>query len=186
MTIEIAGEGEFSLMLRIPSWSEEGASITVNDASSHEQLVPGSYAEIRRAWRTGDTVLLHLPMTVRRVESHPYVVENTGRVALMRGPILYCIEHADNLDLDPREVVLPQGEEISVDFLSELLGGVAVLKARATAVAPDMGWEGKLYRTARFGETGNYARSVNITAVPYYAWANREPGPMLVWLQIGT
>jgi len=185
VTIEIAGEGEFSLMLRIPSWSEEGSSITVNDAPSHEQLVPGSYAEIRRAWRPGDTVLLHLPMTVRRVESHPHVTENKGKVALMRGPILYCVEQADNSGVDPRDVVLQARADSPSEFRAELLGGVTVIEASAEVVAPDKGWEGRLYRTARLeGRRASHGKPVRITAVPYYAWANREPGPMRVWLQI--
>jgi uncharacterized protein len=185
VTIEIAGEGAFSLILRIPSWSEEGASITVNDAPSHEQLVPGSYAEIRRAWRPGDTVLLHLPMTVRRVESHPHVTENNGKVALMRGPILYCVEQADNSGVDPRDVVLQARADFPSEFRAELLGGVTVIEASAEVVAPDKGWEGRLYRTARLeGRRASHGKPVRITAVPYYAWANREPGPMRVWLQI--
>jgi DUF1680 family protein len=185
VTIEIAGEGEFSLMLRIPSWSEEGASITVNDAPSHEQLVPGSYAEIRRAWRPGDTVLLHLPMPVRLVESHPHVTENKGKVALMRGPILYCVEQADNSGVDPRDLVLQARADSPSEFRAELLGGVTVIEASAEVVAPDKGWEGRLYRTARLeGRRASHGKPVRITAVPYYAWANREPGPMRVWLQI--
>jgi DUF1680 family protein len=185
VTIEIAGEGEFSLMLRIPSWSEEGASITVNDATSREQLVPGSYAEIRRAWRPGDTVLLHLPMPVRLVESHPHVTENKGKVALMRGPILYCVEQADNSGVDPRDVVLQARADSPSEFRAELLGGVTVIEASAEVVAPDKGWEGRLYRTARLeGRRASHGKPVRITAVPYYAWANREPGPMRVWLQI--
>ncbi|HEX6710399.1 MAG TPA: glycoside hydrolase family 127 protein, partial [Rubrobacter sp.] len=98
--ISVDGEGEFALMLRIPSWCEEGASVNVNGEPVGRAICPCSYLEIRRAWRPGDTVSLHLPMPVRRVECHPYVAENNGRVALMRGPILYCVEQADNPNVD--------------------------------------------------------------------------------------
>jgi uncharacterized protein len=183
--IGVEGEGEFSLMLRIPSWCEEGASIRVNGEPLDEEILPGTYAEIRRAWRPGDTVLLHLPMPVRLVESHPHVTENKGKVALMRGPILYCVEQADNSGVDPRDVVLQARADFPSEFRAELLGGVTVIEASAEAVAPDKGWEGRLYRTARLeGRRASHGKPVRITAVPYYAWANREPGPMRVWLQI--
>ena len=183
--IGVEGEGEFSLMLRIPSWCEEGASIRVNREPLDEEILPGTYAEIRRAWRPGDTVLLHLPMPVRLVESHPHVTENKGKVALMRGPILYCVEQADNSGVDPRDVVLQARADFPSEFRAELLGGVTVIEASAEAVAPDKGWEGRLYRTARLeGRRASHGKPVRITAVPYYAWANREPGPMRVWLQI--
>ncbi len=183
--IGVEGEGEFSLMLRIPSWCEEGASIRVNREPLDEEILPGTYAEIRRAWRPGDTVLLHLPMPVRLVESHPHVTENKGKVALMRGPILYCVEQADNSGVDPRDVVLQARADFPSEFRAELLGGVTVIEASAEVVAPDKGWEGRLYRTARLeGRRASHGKPVRITAVPYYAWANREPGPMRVWLQI--
>jgi DUF1680 family protein len=183
--IGVEGEGEFSLMLRIPSWCEEGASIRVNGEPLDEEILPGTYAEIRRAWRPGDTVLLHLPMPVRLVESHPHVTENKGKVALMRGPILYCVEQADNSGVDPRDVVLQARADFPSEFRAELLGGVTVIEASAEVVAPDKGWEGRLYRTARLeGRRASHGKPVRITAVPYYAWANREPGPMRVWLQV--
>jgi DUF1680 family protein len=183
--IGVEGEGEFSLMLRIPSWCEEGASIRVDGEPLDEEILPGTYAEIRRAWRPGDTVLLHLPMPVRLVESHPHVTENKGKVALMRGPILYCVEQADNSGVDPRDVVLQARADFPSEFRAELLGGVTVIEASAEVVAPDKGWEGRLYRTARLeGRRASHGKPVRITAVPYYAWANREPGPMRVWLQI--
>jgi uncharacterized protein len=125
---------------------------------------------------------LHLPMPVRRVECHPYVAENAGRVALMRGPLLYYVEQADNYNVDLRDLVL-NGKESTARFEPDLLGGVAVLQVEAKSAVPAAGWEHCLYRTVhpRQGERQTHATS--IIAVPHFAWANREAGAMRVWLR---
>ena len=181
--ILVEGEGEFALMLRVPSWCEGGASIEVNGEAFAGPASPGRYAEVRRVWQPGDAVRLHLPMLVRRVEAHPYVVENAGRVGLVRGPILYCVEGADNPGLDPRDLVLPAEAPLSQELRPELLGGVVALTGEAELSAPDRGWDGRLYRTAPPGSDRNPADTTGLTAVPYFAWANREDGPMRVWLR---
>jgi DUF1680 family protein len=180
--IQVEGEGEFAVMLRIPAWCEEGAAVEVNGESVDARLASGSYAEIRRTWRSGDLINIDLPMPVRRIECHPYVAENAGRVALVRGHLLYCVEQADNHDVDLRDLVL-DGKEPTVRSEPDLLGGVAVLQTEARSAAPDEGWEDRLYRTVhpREGET----HATRVTAVPYYAWANREPGAMRIWLKNG-
>jgi len=179
--ITVEGEGEFSLMLRIPSWCAEGATIAVKGECSEVEVSPGSYIELRCLWTSGDTVHLELPMPVRLVESHPYVAENRGRVALMRGPLLYCAEAADNPGCDLRDLVL-EGGTPSAKYVSGLLGGVAVLESRTHNVEPDSGWNESLYRTVRptGGHQGDSVREV--VAIPYHSWANREPGAMLIWL----
>ena len=171
-------------MLRIPAWCEEGAAVQVNGQPVDVKISPGSYIEIRRAWSPGDTINMDLPMPVRRVESHPYVAENAGRVALVRGPLLYCAEQIDNPSVDLRDLVL-NGEEPTVRLEPDLLGGVVVLEAEAQLDAPDDGWENRLYRTGQPRERDAQTRATTVTAVPYYAWANREPGTMEVWLRNG-
>ncbi len=178
------GGGEFGLMLRVPSWCEEGCTPVVNGEAMDASFPPGSYAKVRRLWRAGDTVRLDLPMPVRRLESHPHVVENAGRVALARGPLLYCVERADNPGLDPRDLVLPAYSNPLVRFDPQLLGGVTVLDARAEVLVPEEAWKDRLYRTARpQPDGGQEAGSTTLRAVPLYAWANREPGAMRVWLR---
>jgi uncharacterized protein len=183
ITIEIEGEGDFALMLRVPSWCENGCEITVNGETSEDHASSGSYAEIRRTWQPGDTVHLRLPMPVRRVECNPRVVENAEQVALMRGPLLYCLEQVDNTDPDLRDVVLPNEATFTVRFRPELLGGVAALSAQAEVVEPDNGWDNRLYRTVHSNVDIPEVRAMEITAVPYYGWANREAGAMRVWLR---
>jgi DUF1680 family protein len=182
--IQIEGEGEFALMLRIPAWCEEGAAVEVNGGPVGAELSPGSYASLRRTWRPGDKIALHLPMPVRRVECHPYVAENAGRVALIRDPLLYCVEQADNRDVDLRDLVL-NGTEPTVRFEPDLLGGVTVLQAEARSAPPAAAWEDRLYRTVHPRERDTQTRPTRVTLVPYYAWANREPGAMRVWLRNG-
>jgi DUF1680 family protein len=181
--IEVGGGGDFGLMLRVPSWCERGYAVELNGAAVDVPLSSGSYAEIRRTWRKGDTVRLKLPTPVRFVESHPHVAENAGRVALMRGPLLYCVEQTDQPGLDPRDLVVPVGPEPSVRFEPGLLGGVTALTVRAEVVAPQPAWESRLYRTANTLPDDRRAETVKLKAVPYYAWANREPAAMRVWLQ---
>jgi DUF1680 family protein len=183
VVVEVEGEGPFALMLRIPAWCESGAALEVNGQPFDSPLVPGSYAQVRRAWRPGDAVRLDLPTPVRPVECHPHVPENAGRVALMRGPLLYCVEGADHPGLDLRDVVLPAGTALSAAFRSDLLGGVVVLRSQAQVVSPGAAWDGRLYRTVPPRGEEPASQPVELMGVPYYAWANREPGPMQVWLR---
>lgn len=181
VTFEVNGEGSWSLFLRIPAWCE-GASLTVNGTAFAGELTPGSYAELKRDWRPGDSVKLELPMPVRAIGCHPYVWENRGRVALMRGPLLFCVEQADNPDIDPRDLVLPATPSWNVEHRPDLLGGVTVLSGPATAREPAPEWNVPLYRVNPPSSVAA-GRAVRVTAIPYYAWANRQPGRMQVWLR---
>jgi uncharacterized protein len=182
--MDVEAEGEFSVILRIPAWCEEGAAVQVNGQLVDVEISPGSYAKLRRKWRPGDTISMDLSMPVRCVECHPYVAENAGRAVLMRGPILYCVEQTDNPGVDLRDLVL-NGESPTVRFDPELLGGVVVLQDVAQLDSPDDGWEDRIYRTVHPREVDEQTRATPVTAVPYYAWANREPGAMRVWLRNG-
>jgi hypothetical protein len=126
------------------------------------------YARIRRTWRTGDTVTLRLPMPVRRVIAHKAVAEDRGRVALQRGPLVYAAEGIDNGDR-VFDLVLPDAAVLSAEFRAGLLNGVAVITGSAEVVSRDAA--GKMTAAAR-----------PFLAVPFYAWANRGGGQMLVWL----
>jgi hypothetical protein len=181
--VAVNGEGTFSLFLRIPAWCEAGATLDVNGQPWTGDVTPGTYAEIRRAWRPGDVVRLMLPMPVRRIACHPYVAENRGRVAIMRGPLLYCIEQADNAGIDPRDVVLPAGVTFTPEVRTDLLGGVTVLCGQAEERKVPHDWAERLYHTVHSHGEAPQDRPVDIVAIPYYAWANREPGRMQVWLR---
>jgi DUF1680 family protein len=181
---DIHEAGDFTLYLRIPEWAQ-GATGDVNgEALFPSETAAGQYAAIRRTWRASDAVTLNFPMPVRRMVSHPYALENTGRVALMRGPLLYCLEAADNPVGDVRDVVLADDEEIVAARRPDLLNDVVVLMAHAENQSAVSGWEGALYRSLDDVSRDRPGSSdVLVTAIPYYAWANRGAGAMTVWLK---
>jgi DUF1680 family protein len=177
--VQVARPAELGLFLRIPGWCD-GASIRVNGQPFEAPRSQG-YAEIRRHWETGDTVELALPMPVRLVRSHPHVTSNFGRVAITRGPLVYCVEHVDHPDMDVWDISLPANPSWEIVQEPELLGGVAVL--RSTGWATLAGCELQaLY--SRHDPTPGSRSAVPLQAIPYYAWANREPGPMQTWIPI--
>ena len=180
--LELQTNGELSLHLRIPEWCEAGATLSVNGKDAGITIEPGSYAELRRVWTSGDLVHLELPMPVHFLESHPQILENVGRVAVMRGPLLYCLEGVDHADVDLREIELDLHEPPSSEWLPDLLGGVTVLRGSARVRLPDGAWQHRLYRPVDLGPA-RAGTPVEITMVPYFAWANREASPMQIWLR---
>jgi len=171
-------ETRFVLALRIPGWSR-GATLQVNGQPVEvEPLLEKGYARIERAWKPGDTVRLNLPMPVERIEAHPKVQEDCGRIALQRGPLVYCLEEVDN-GPNLHDIVLPRNATAisKAEFDENLLGGTVVISGEAER-RDTSEWEGKLYQPAR-----SATRTVSFKAIPYYAWANRTPGEMLVWIR---
>lgn len=162
----------FELRLRLPGWSR-GESINVNGQPAQYRVQRG-YAVIKREWKAGDKVMFQMPLQVERIQANPEVKMNRGRLALQRGPLVYCLEGADN-GPNVRSMAVTRASPIESEFVPELLGGVTVLKGTAE-VRDDSAWIGELYRTA------DSALAVPFTAIPYYAWDNREPGPMIVWI----
>jgi len=122
-------------------------------------------------------VRLDLPMPVERILSNPLVLENADRVALKRGPIVYCLEQVDNPDADVWSIAVSTSEPIEAAHRPDILNGVVTLKGAAHAI--EAGFDGKLYRP--MSEAPFKQRRTEFTAIPYHAWANREPGPMIVW-----
>jgi DUF1680 family protein len=182
ITITTDTAGSYALRLRIPAWCEEGATLTVNGTPEPSPLTPDTYTEIRREWAAGDVVTLVLPMPVRYVEAHPHVTEDQGHIAVLRGPLLYCLEQADNPGIDPREVLLPSDPSAFSPTKATGLPDVTALTGKACIQPLVATWLGTLYRTV--GKTTEpTAKSQTITLIPYYAWANREPGRMQVWLR---
>ncbi len=181
ITVDVLTAGTFTLKLRIPAWCADDVPVLLNGLPYEGEGMPGSYVTIRRRWKMGDAVCLRMAMLPRRIVSHPYVLENTGRLALMRGPLLYCLEAADHPPGDLRDIVLPENSGLEAMFEGDLLGGIFVLRGEAALVSPGRTWAGRLYRRA--GSSVGERRSVNLLAIPYFAWANREAGQMQVWLR---
>jgi DUF1680 family protein len=179
VTVEATPEQSWSMFLRIPGWCER-AALRVNDRDAGPEVSAGGYAELHRAWRPGDELELELAMPIRQLISHPRVAANLGRVALARGPLVYCIEAADHPGLDIWDLRLPPETCLRTEECPGLLGGVVAIRGKAIADEPT-GWLGQLYRSA--GEQPATSRQpVELTAIPYYTWGNRSPGPMQVWI----
>ncbi|KPL09015.1 hypothetical protein AMJ85_07365, partial [candidate division BRC1 bacterium SM23_51] len=175
ITVEPEQPSVFGLNLRIPGWSRE-ATLSVNDeAIDLAPITRKGYARIEREWKAGDRVELILPLPVERIEAHPAVRANLSRVALQRGPVVYCLEQVDNpVPLDC--IVLPRAADLETRFEKDLLGGVVVVTGKALLL-DDSDWKDTLYR-----KEPAKRQPAPITAIPYYAWDHREPGQMRVWL----
>ncbi len=185
ITLEPQGSGPFTMKVRIPGWARgeaipgglyrfENASLDapvelrVNGRVQKIVLEKG-YATLTRNWRKGDSIELSLPMPVRRVLALQRVKADDGRVALERGPIVYCLEWPDSPDKHVRNVLLPAGESLHAVWKPDLLHGVEVVQTRAVA-----------YRYKKDKQLEHSEET--ISAIPYYAWANRGQGQMEVWI----
>ncbi len=175
LEIETDEPVEFALRIRIPEWSE-AFTLSVNGASGEKPSGDSGYAVLRRAWNSGDRVSFEIPLPVRLVHANPNVKANTGRAALMRGPLVYCVESAGNAT-PVKSLLLRPGAELRTDYRADLLGGVAVITGKEPALEQ---WpDGVLYRD-RPADTV----PADFTAIPFYANSNREPGDMAVWLPV--
>lgn len=178
ITVRSAAPAAFTVRLRLPGWcaaprlAVNGAPVDLAQAGA----VAGGYARLSRTWRDGDVITLDLPMPVERLYAHPAVAADVGSVALRRGPVVYCLEQVDHAAPLGR-VLLPAAAELRARFDPALLGGVTVVEAQGVALADD-GWEEQLYRPAPPA-----AEPCALKAIPYFAWDNRAPGPMTVWLR---
>lgn len=165
----------FGLGLRLPGWCRaprlalNGEAIDLADARN-------GYASIRRQWRDGDVVSLDLPMPIERVYAHPEVRADVGSAALLRGPLVYCLEQTDQ-SAPLHQILLSSDAELTACFDPDLLDGVVVLEGQATTLSSS-GWDDVLYRTEPPA-----AQLGTIRAVPYYAWSNRGAGAMTVWVR---
>ncbi len=174
LTLALKAPAAFDLMLRVPGWCRRH-SVKLNGRPLEAQVTKG-YARLRREWRDGDRVELSLAMPVERVAAHPSLAEDAGRVALQRGPVVYCLEQCDHR-APVRSILLPDKAKLAARFDKKLFGGTVVVEGQGLAPAT-AGWKGSLYRPA----ADQQMRQVRLKAIPYCLWDNRDPGPMTVWL----
>ena len=179
--LDIAQPQAFALHLRVPDWCEQW-QLRINGAPTTD-LKPqaNGYLALEREWQPGDMVDYRMDMPIQTVWAHPAVRDLLGRLALQRGPIVYCLESVDQEEIaldrvaiDPKQVV---SNKFGVEHREDLLGGVTVLRGTAS-MADDHGWAELLYRHKEPS-----SKSLSITAIPYYAWDNRAPGEMRVWMR---
>ncbi len=176
--------GNFTVNVRIPGWArneavpgdlyrfidkvDEPVTLKVNGNAVQLNIEKG-FASINRTWRPRDVIELELPMPIRRVAANERVDADRGRLALQRGPIVYCAEWPDNPKGHVRNLMLAASEPLAFEFKTGLLGGVTVIKGKAISLVYDE--QNKVVKSEQ-----------EFTAIPYYAWANRGPGEMVVWI----
>jgi len=167
----------FDVYVRIPAWCRTKTLRLNGNPVANVEMVRG-YARFHRTWKRGDTIELEMPMPVERVRAHPRVDADVGRIALMRGPIVYCLESADNGE-GVRDLAIPPEAKLSAEYRADFLGGVTVVKGAAmTWETP--GWGDSLYLP--FSRIPR-PKPVEFQAVPYFANTNRGPVDMLVWVR---
>lgn len=175
--------GAFAMKIRIPGWvrgqvvpsdlyrysdgKRLGYSVKVNGQPVESELQDG-YFTIERRWKKGDKVEVHFDMEPRVVKAHAKVEADRGRVAVERGPLVYCAEWPDN-DFDIMSVLVNRRPQFETVEKPDMLCGLTEIKTGAQVLGYDA--EGRLT-----------ASDVELTLIPYYAWAHRGSGNMMVWL----
>jgi len=175
----------FTVMMRIPGWAKQEAvpgslyeflqkqkpAIEVKlNGKPVTYTIDKGYISLNRKWKKGDRVDISLPMEIEKVLANDKVKDDQQRFALQRGPLVYCLEGADNLDSAVRNIVVPQSAEFSASFEPQLLNGVMVLQAKGTSTKRQVNSDALIRSTQ------------TVKAIPYYSWNNRGAGEMEVWI----
>ena len=184
ITVEPEHSSEFTIYLRIPCWAlgqpvpgdlyqymnkiEGEVKLKVNDKPLPLDIEKG-FARIRRKWKKGDVIYLNLPMLIHRVLANKKVKDDVGKVALQRGPIVYCVEGIDN-DGHALNLLLEDDKKLHTEYRKNLLNGVVVICGEAFGFHPSEDGKSVVKKVQEF------------TAIPYYAWSNRGASEMAVWL----
>ena len=172
ITLDPEQAAEFTVSIRIPGWAqnepvpndlyfflqqEEQQVVLKVNSEAHALDMEKGFTRLHRKWEKGDVIELHLPLLVRKIVAHEKVENNVGKVALQRGPLVYCVEGIDNQG-QVLNRALPDDMSFEVEFRPDLLGGINVI-------------------TGKGGE-----EEVQLVAIPYYAWSHRGVGEMTVWI----
>ncbi|ARN56033.1 hypothetical protein STSP1_00403 [Sedimentisphaera salicampi] len=180
----------FTVYVRIPGWAQNNPvpgnlyrykdsfdkkpELLVNGKSVPLEVDKG-YVAVTRKWEAGDKIRLTLPMKVRRVLPHPKIKANRGRIALERGPIVYCAEWPDFKSKRITHLYIPEDAELKGEYRKNMLGLDGITNKGSVITGTVKG----LFETEKSKSVSKY---VSFTAIPYYAWAHRGEGQMAVWL----
>jgi uncharacterized protein len=181
ITVTPVQPSHFTFYLRIPGWADS-TQVTVN-GKEVSGAKPGEYQAIERQWSPGDIIRLQMEMPVQVLEANPQVADDTGRVAIQRGPLVYCLEEIDQPDgVSLTDLAVSPGPkpeaQFQSEFKSDLLGGVVVLRHSGLAYDRAASHHA-LY--SRYSSRQGQSRRVSLTFIPYYAWSNRQQTAMQVW-----
>ncbi len=165
---------KFAICLRVPSWAGKAARASLG--GKPVGAMQNGYLVVDRTWNPGDTLRFDLPMQAQRIVAHPGVKDDAGLAALQRGPLVYCLEQQDQ-KAPISDLYLPVDAPLGAKFEPALLGGITVLEGTAR-IAQTPSWRRTLYQPLPA------PKPAAIRAIPYYAWDNRKPGAMEVWLPV--
>ncbi len=182
LAVDAPRPAQFSLFLRIPAWSKE-TSLSVNGQVQTAEA--GQFAEVHRLWKQGDHVQLTFNMKPRLTAANALVRENGGRVAVERGPLVYCLEKPDQTltaSLFDESLLVSGSSAFTETFRKDLLDGVLVLQHPGLTSARPLA-EDPLYRDFALAKS-DATKAVTLTFIPYYAWANRGQYEMEVWVPV--
>ncbi|MBN2862100.1 MAG: glycoside hydrolase family 127 protein, partial [Bacteroidales bacterium] len=187
ITVDPEKEGRFSMMIRIPGWavnvaipgelyrfdgiSDENYSIAVNGLRSTLSVENG-YARIDRRWKKGDKIEIEFPMPVRKILADDRIAEDRGKIAVQRGPLIYCAEWPDNNTGNILNLLFDSEADFTTEYIPSLLEGTQVIRTTASQMRQSSG-----------GKTEKLADE-SVTLIPYALWNNRGPGQMMVWLPV--
>jgi hypothetical protein len=175
----------FSVKIRIPGWSRNealpGSLYKFNDQNSKNYTlsvngepltskIENGYAVIKRKWNKGDKILLDLPMPVRTVIADERIKDDVGKIAVQRGPVIYCAEWPDNREGKVLNLIIDKESGLSTEFAPDLLGGTQIIKTSGVQTKKTL--DGKIENLEK----------EPVTLIPYALWNNRGPGQMMVWL----
>lgn len=176
--VELEQSASFTMAFRWPEWCD-GMEIRVNGRTIAANTArEEGYIHVEREWMQGDSVQLIFNMPILLQRGHPMVRATIGKAAVQRGPLVYCLEEADN-GKHLHQITLNARAQPEIRFVSELLGGIQVIRCEAERVVDD-GWsEHDLYKPGGLLKT----QMTEAVFIPYYAWANRGAGEMAVWVR---
>ena len=164
----------FAIALRAPSWTHD-VTVSVNGETVAARQEKG-YLVIDRLWKKGDVISYDMPMETVIVEANPLVEESRGQVAVVRGPIVYCLESQDLDGIDIDDIVLPVTSQFRT--VEATIDGSRIVALETEAyVRREAEWSNQLYRPV-----SSEKKSATVRFIPYYAWGNRGKGEMTVWL----
>ena len=185
MEVSPKAKQDFTLKIRVPGWVQNevvpgnlysytdkkalGYTVKVN-GKIVTSIVEKGYFSINRAWKKGDKVEIHFDMEARTVKANPAVEADRGKIAVERGPIVYCAEWPDN-DFNIFSIIMNKKPVFNVETKPNLLYGINTIQTDAQSLSYDA--QGKLV-----------TKEVKLNLIPYYAWAHRGSGDMAVWLPI--
>jgi DUF1680 family protein len=171
--------GEWQLSLRLPGWSR-GCGLKVNNQPSNLPIMSGTYARVSPACKLGDEIVLDITMAPYYLQANPRVDALRNSLAIQRGPLVYCLEQVDqSKNLDLLDVAVNPYLPLQDAWREDVLGGIMSVQTSGVIRTPEA-WQDELYLPT--GAVQSTQRVVTLTAVPYYAWANRGAGAMRVWI----